>query len=83
SNDDKERLNVPTTSVGYIIEHILKMGGYKAGGAGVSAAHHNFIVNAGRATAADYLAVMRKIQKETKKKLGIELEPEIILLGEF
>ena len=83
SNDDKERLDLPTTSVGYIVEHILKMGGFKVGGAAVSAAHNNFIVNAGGATATNYLAVMREIQKRAKQKLGIELEPEIILLGEF
>lgn len=83
SNEDKERLGLLTTSVGYIIEHILEMGGYRVGGAAVSAAHHNFIVNTGRASAKDYLAVLHEIQKRTKEKLGIELEPEIILLGEF
>lgn len=83
SNEDKERLDLPTTSAGYIIEHILKMGGYKVGGAMISTAHHNFIVNNGGATAADYLAVMREVQKRAHEKLGIELEPEIVLLGEF
>lgn len=83
SNEDKERLGLPTTSVGYIIEHILNMGGLKIGGAKVSPAHHNFIVNGGGATAADYLAVFNKIKERAKAELGIELEPEIIFLGEF
>lgn len=83
SNEDKDRLNLPTTSAGYIIEHVLKMGGYKIGGAKVSTAHHNFVVNDGGATAADCLAVIREIQKRTREELGIELEPEIFLLGEF
>lgn len=83
SNEDKERLALPTTSAGYVVEHVLKMGGYKVGGAKVSLAHHNFIVNDGGASAADYLAVMREVQKRTRDKLGVELEPEIILLGEF
>ena len=83
SNEDKKRLELPTTSAGYIIEHVLKMGGFKVGDAAVSVAHHNFIVNNGKATAADYLIVLREIQARTKKELGIELETEIILLGEF
>lgn len=83
SNEDKARLDFPTTSVGYIVEHVLGMGGYKVGDAAVSTAHHNFIINVGKATAKDYLTVLREIQKRAKEKLGIELEPEIILLGEF
>ncbi len=83
SNEDKERLGFPTTSAGYIVEHILKLGGYKVGGARVSTAHHNFVVNDGGATAADYMSIVNLIRNETKKKLGIELVPEIIFLGEF
>ena len=83
SNEDKERLALATTSVGYIIEHILKMGGYKVGGAKVSTAHHNFIVNAGGAKAKDYAGWVELIKQRTKEKLGINLVPEIIYLGEF
>ena len=83
SNEDKERLDFPTTSAGYIIEHILKMSGYKIGGAKVSTSHHNFVVNDGDATAKDYTTLVKLIQKETKKKLDIDLVPEIIFLGEF
>lgn len=82
-NEDKERLGYPTTGVGYIVEHVLKMGGFRIGDAVVSTAHHNFIVNAGKATAADYLAVMQEIQKRAKAEIGIDLESEIFLLGEF
>ncbi len=83
SNQDKDRLDFPTTSAGYIIEHVLKLGGHKVGGARISTAHHNFIVNDGGATAKDYLALVELIQKGAKKKLGIGLVPEIIFLGEF
>ncbi len=83
SNEDKERLGFPTTSVGYIVEYILKLGGRKIGGAKVSIAHCNFIVNDGGATAKDYLRLVKEITSKTKKKLGIELVPEIIFLGEF
>ncbi len=76
-----KKLNLPTTSAGYIIEHILKMTNFRIGDAQVSKAHHNFIVNIGDATAEDYLAVIKEIIKRTKDALGIELIPEIFLIG--
>jgi UDP-N-acetylmuramate dehydrogenase len=81
SNEDKDRLGFLTTGTGYIIEHILKLTGFHIGDAYISKAHHNFIENKGKATAKDYLAVIKKIKDETKKKVGIDLELEIILLG--
>lgn len=83
SEKDREILGYPTTSVGYIIEHILNMTGYKVGGAMISPHHHNFIVNTGRATAKDFLAVRDEIQERAKEAIGLELEDEIIRLGEF
>jgi len=83
SQADKEKFNYPTTSAGYIIEHVLGMSDFHIGDAYISTAHHNFIVNNGEATAKDYIAVINEIQKRTKEKLGIELVPEIFYLGEF
>src|SRR3990172_5214327 len=77
----KEKLGIPTTSTGFIIEHLLKMSGFRIGDAAISKDHHNFIVNEGNSTAKDYLAVMKEIYNRTKKELGIELVPEIFLLG--
>ena len=76
-----KKLNLPTTSAGYIIEHILKMTNFRIGDAQISKAHHNFIVNVGDATADDYLAIIKEIIKRTKETLGIELIPEIFLIG--
>lgn len=73
--------NFPTTSVGYIVEHQLKMTGFRIGDAMVSPNHHNFIVNMGKATAADYLAVIKEITRRTKQELNIEIKPEIFFLG--
>jgi len=81
TQEQKEKLGLPTTSVGYVIEHMLKMTGLKIGDAAVSKDHHNFIVNEGKATAKDYLNVMKAIYKKAKKELGVELVPEIFLLG--
>ena len=81
TQEQKEKLGIPTTSTGFIIEHLLKMTGFRIGDAAISQDHHNFIVNEGKATAKDYLAVMKEIYNRAKKELGIELVPEIFLLG--
>lgn len=83
TQEDKERLGYPTTSVGFVVEHPLKMSGFRIGDAMIATTHHNFIVNAGNATAKDYLAVINEIKKRAKKEIGIELVPEIVMLGEF
>ncbi len=83
SKRDAEIMGYPTTSTGYIVEHILNMNGFKVGGAMISTDHHNFIVNTGGATAKDYLAVRDEIAKRAKETIGLELENEIILLGDF
>jgi UDP-N-acetylmuramate dehydrogenase len=59
------------------------MKGKKAGGAMVSDKHANFIINTGGAKAAEVLELMNLIKKSVKNKTGIELEPEIFMVGEF
>jgi len=49
----------------------------------ISESHHNFIINTGEASAKDYLAVKDEIVRRAKEELGIDLESEIVLLGEF
>ncbi len=81
SEEVVKKYNLPTPSVGWFIEHKLKMGGYRVGNARVSSKHHNFIENIGKAISKDYLHVIRDIQKKAKNEFGIELELEIQLLG--
>lgn len=81
TQEQKEKLNIPTTSAGFVIEHLLKMTGFKIGDAAISKDHHNFIVNEGHASAKDYLAVMKTIYTRAKDELGIVMVPEIFLIG--
>ncbi len=83
SEEDKVRLGLPTNSVGYIIEHVLKLGDFSIGGVRVAEGHKNFLVNKGGGTAKDFLAVKEKIETKAKEELGIVLEDEIVCLGEF
>jgi len=77
----KTKLGFPTTSVGFIIEHKLNLSGFRVGDAAISKKHHNFVVNEGKATAADYLTVVKEIYYKAKEKLGVTLVPEIFFLG--
>lgn len=81
TQQERKRLGYPTTGTGYIIEWILKFTNKKVGGARVYDRHHNFIVNDGNATAKDYLTLIKQIKAETKRKTGVNLEPEIIFVG--
>lgn len=56
--------------------------GTSMGGASVSLKHSNFIVNNGAADAEDVLGLIEHVQQVVKEKTGIELEQEIIVVGE-
>ncbi|MBI3045166.1 MAG: UDP-N-acetylmuramate dehydrogenase [Betaproteobacteria bacterium] len=52
------------------------------GGARISEKHANFIVNLGRARAADIEALIALAERAVKEKFGIELEREVRIVGE-
>jgi len=55
--------------------------GARAGDATVSDTHANFIINRGRATAADIEALLERIRREVKTHAGVELIPEVRIIG--
>lgn len=59
------------------------LSGFSVGGAKVSEKHCGFVINSGGATAADVLSVIRHVQKRVKEQFGVELQPEVKILGEF
>ncbi|MDR7868107.1 MAG: UDP-N-acetylmuramate dehydrogenase [Sporomusaceae bacterium] len=56
--------------------------GFKIGGAQVSGKHAGFIVNAGGATAADVLALIKEVQRQVQERFGVRLQPEVRIFGE-
>ncbi|MHA6484727.1 UDP-N-acetylmuramate dehydrogenase [Paenibacillus sp. strain BS8-2] len=56
--------------------------GYTVGGAQVSEQHSNFIVNTGQATARDVLALMDHIRVTVEERFGVQLVPEVLVVGE-
>ena len=57
--------------------------GYRHGNAQISHIHANIMVNLGRATSADVIALIRHAQRTVYEQLGHQLEPEIGFIGEF
>lgn len=55
--------------------------GFTVGEAQVSLKHANFIVNLGKATAKDILAVIEHVQKTVAEKTGVQLQTEVVRLG--
>lgn len=66
-------------------ELIMKAGlrGYQIGGARVSDKHCGFVINTGNALAADIRDIICEVQQRVKERFGVELEPEVVFLGEF
>jgi len=56
--------------------------GFQIGGAKVSDKHCGFVINAGGATAKDVRAVITEVQNRVKSKFNVDLETEVIYLGE-
>jgi UDP-N-acetylmuramate dehydrogenase len=61
----------------------LGLRGKRIGGAMVSNWHANIFVNADRASAADMRALIELARSEAREKLGVELESEVLMVGEF
>ena len=55
--------------------------GTSVGGAAVSEKHANFLVNAGGATASDFIALMELVKKTVQEKTGVTLDPEVRIVG--
>jgi UDP-N-acetylmuramate dehydrogenase len=53
------------------------------GGARVSRAHGNFIVNEGSATAGDIRRLIERCRHAVRARFGVDLRDEIVYLGEF
>lgn len=71
---------------GYFAGELIQksgLAGFRVGEAEVSTKHCGFVINTGNATASDVMQVIRGVQKKVLEVYGVELEPEVIFLGEF
>lgn len=72
--------NPPNEYAGRLIED-AGLKGKRIGSAMISEKHANFIVNTGGAKAKDILDLLNLAREAVKKQTGIELEPEIKIVG--
>ena len=56
--------------------------GLRHGGARFSEKHANFVENSASATTADVLELMAEGRRRVHERFGVELEPEVQVLGE-
>jgi UDP-N-acetylmuramate dehydrogenase len=56
--------------------------GFRLGDASVSAKHANFIINHGQATAADLEALIAHVRATVSQAHGVDLHPEVRIVGE-
>lgn len=70
---------------GYFTGKLIQEAGLQGtiwGGAQISEKHAGFIVNIDHATATDYIELIEYIQKVILEKTGVELVPEVRIIGE-
>jgi UDP-N-acetylmuramate dehydrogenase len=73
--------NPPGTAAARLID-ALGLKGTRIGGAMVSPVHANFVVNVDHARAVEVEALMQLIRTRVYEAYGIELEPEVRIVGE-
>ena len=87
---EKQPLDVPSAGStfkrpeGYYASALIDqcgLKGYSVGGAQVSQKHAGFLVNTG-SSSQDYLDLVRTVQRIVGERAGVQLEPEIRIIGE-
>lgn len=74
--------NPPGDAAGRIID-AAGLKGYRRGGVAVSERHGNFFVAEAEARAQDVFDLVNAVRTEIRQRTGIDLEPEILFIGEF
>ncbi len=89
--ESKQPLEMPSAGstfkrpTGYYAGTLIDQTGLKGlsvGGAQVSTKHAGFVVNKGGATAADVLGLIHEVQRRIREAHGVDLQPEVRIIGE-
>ncbi len=80
-------LPAPMKSAGVVptayLSEACGLKGYRVGGAAVSPRHANFLVNRGGATATDIRAVAEHVKRCVWEQFGVQIEEEVLYVGEW
>ena len=88
---EKQPLSYPSAGsafkrpVGYYAGKLIQDAGLKGmrvGDAQISEKHSGFIINLGNATACDVIKLIEKAKIKVKEQTGVELHPEVWIVGE-
>ena len=88
---EKQPLTFPSAGsafkrpVGYYAGKLIQdagLRGMRVGDAQVSEKHSGFIINLGNATACDVIALIEQVKSTVKEQAGVELHPEVRIVGE-
>lgn len=89
--ESKQPLEYPTCGSvfkrpqGYFAGKLIQdsgLQGQQIGGAQVSLKHAGFIINKDNATASEYIALIKHVQKTVQERFNIDLEREVRIIGE-
>ena len=83
TEEQKTSTGLENLSAGFVIDKVLNLKGYSVGGAQIAPNHANFIITHAGCTAKDYLTLIEYIKTTALEKLKIDLQEEIVKLGEF
>jgi len=81
SASEQAKLNLPTPSIGYLMDKVLDLKGKTSGQAQISPKHAGFITNLGQAKAEDVVKLIKLMKQTAKEKLNLDLKLEIVPLG--
>lgn len=83
TEEQKNQANLPSVSIGYLVDKILNLKGMRKGDAVISENHAAFIENTSQAKAQDVFELIHLIKDKTKEKTDIDLKMEVQLIGDF
>jgi UDP-N-acetylmuramate dehydrogenase len=72
--------NPPGLSAGKLIDE-AGCKGMRIGDAEVSTIHANFFINKGKASASDFIMLMKEVSGRIRERFDVVLEPEIKIVG--
>jgi len=79
SDKQQKTLDLPTPSIGYLMDKVLKLKGTKRGQAKISDSHAGFIENMRDASSKDVLDIISLMRQKAKKELDLDLKLEIVV----
>jgi UDP-N-acetylmuramate dehydrogenase len=83
TKEQQHLLDLPTPSIGYIIDNELHLSGKSFGGARISLQHAGFVENLKDASAEDVKMLVELVEKKFEERYKFKLKREVEFIGDF